>query len=87
MAAESLRRRQVFDSMAALTAFVGSKAFWDSLDEESRREYADICRTRPDLKMFQLEKWVDSQEIQDAQAEFLLEEASGEPEVIVNNEY
>ncbi len=87
MAAESLRRRQVFESMSALTTFIGAKAFWEALDEESRRECADICRTRPDLKMFQLEKWTDSEKIQEALAEFLLEEAAGEPEVIVNNEY
>ena len=87
MAAESLRRRQVFESMTALTTFIGAKPFWDALDEESRREYADICRTRPDLKMFQIEKWTDSEKIQAALAEFLEEEAANEPVVVVNTEY
>lgn len=87
MAEESLRRRQVFESMSALTTFIGAKSFWDALDEESRREYADICRTRPDLKMFQLEKWTDSVVIQDALTEFLEEEAENETVPVVNTEY
>jgi hypothetical protein len=87
MAVDSLNRRQVFDSMQALVLFAGAGPFWDYLDLEMKAECADICRTQPHLKMFMYQKWVESEQIQAALAEFLEEEAASEPVVVVNTEY
>jgi hypothetical protein len=65
MRAESWSRGQLFDGMAALSQFSGNLDWWNQLDPKTERApFAGICRERPDLKLFSLDKFMQSEPIQ-----------------------
>lgn len=66
---------QVFDRMSKLVKFSGDEEFWNLLTPEFKQSYANACRRSPNEVFFELEKWIGSEEIQAAVAEYKAEKA------------
>ena len=78
MRSESWNRGQQFNGMAALAGFSGNAEFWSLLDLPTQGKYATICRVAPKVRLFALDKWMESDEIQAAIKEFDDEKAAEE---------
>jgi hypothetical protein len=53
--------------MAGLSQFSGNLDWWNQLDPRTERApFAAICRERPDLKLFSLDKFMQSEKIQES---------------------
>jgi hypothetical protein len=79
---------QQFERMSHLALHVGAEDFWNDLTPEYRATYAGICRVHPSQRMFALQLWMDSTVIQEALAEYRLENPVGaEDPSNVNTEY
>lgn len=67
---ESYRRGQTFAKMANLCQFLGATYFWENCTQLQKSQYAGICFVSVATRTFSLEKWLDSEVIMDAWAEF-----------------
>jgi hypothetical protein len=87
MRAESWSRGQLFDGMAALSQFSGNLGWWDQLDPRTERaSFANICRERADLKLFSLDKFMQSEVIQASIKEYD-EKVAATAVPVVNEDY
>lgn len=76
MQQSNLERGQTFGRMATMFGFLGILDFWTNLDEGHQRKYATICRVSPRVVSFSLDKYLASEEIQGAVAEYVTEKES-----------
>lgn len=68
---------QQFERMSHLALHVGAEDFWEDLTPVYQAEYAGLCRVDPTKRLFSLERWRDSETIQEAYKEYRAENPVG----------